>query len=93
MDIFQVVCIVYCIVDYNVSFNIFVWVYREINDDLFYQMDCYVVECESKFEVKKLVYVMMEVFRKIFYSMKSDGWIYSNSFFEEVFQELEFDDG
>ncbi|KAL0624776.1 PTB-containing, cubilin and LRP1-interacting protein, partial [Plecturocebus cupreus] len=93
MDTFQVARIAYCTADHNVSPNIFAWVYREINDDLSYQMDCHAVECESKLEAKKLAHAMMEAFRKTFHSMKSDGRIHSNSSSEEVSQELESDDG
>ncbi|XP_024419505.1 PTB-containing, cubilin and LRP1-interacting protein isoform X2 [Desmodus rotundus] len=93
MDTFQVARIAYCTADHNVSPNIFAWVYREINDDLSYQMDCHAVECESKLEAKKLAHAMMEAFRKTFHSMKSDGRIHRNSSSEEVSQELESDDG
>lgn len=93
MDTFQVARIAYCTADHNVSPNIFAWVYREINDDLSYQMDCHAVECESKLEAKKLAHAMMEAFKKTFHSMKSDGRIHRNSSSEEVSQELESDDG
>nr|XP_045003364.1 PTB-containing, cubilin and LRP1-interacting protein isoform X1 [Jaculus jaculus] len=76
MDTFQVARIAYCTADHNVSPNIFAWVYREINDDLSYQMDCHAVQCESKLEAKKLAHAMMEAFRKTFHSMKSDGRIH-----------------
>ncbi|OWK12775.1 PID1 [Cervus elaphus hippelaphus] len=84
MDTFQVARIAYCTADHNVSPNIFAWVYREINDDLSYQMDCHAVECESKLEAKKLAHAMMEAFRKTFHSMKSDGRIHRNSSSEEL---------
>ncbi|XP_022423595.1 PTB-containing, cubilin and LRP1-interacting protein isoform X1 [Delphinapterus leucas] len=93
MDTFQVARIAYCTADHNVSPDIFAWVYREINDDLSYQMDCHAVECESKLEAKKLAHAMMEAFKKTFHSMKSDGRIHRNSSSEEVSQELESDDG
>lgn len=93
MDTFQVARIAYCTADHNVSPNIFAWVYREINDDLSYQMDCHAVECESKLEAKKLAHAMMEAFKKTFHSMKSDGRIHRNSSSEEVSQGLESDDG
>ncbi|XP_055254610.1 PTB-containing, cubilin and LRP1-interacting protein [Moschus berezovskii] len=93
MDTFQVARIAYCTADHNVSPSIFAWVYREINDDLSYQMDCHAVECESKLEAKKLAHAMMEAFKKTFHSMKSDGRIHRNSSSEEVSQELESDDG
>ncbi|EPY82351.1 PTB-containing, cubilin and LRP1-interacting protein [Camelus ferus] len=93
MDTFQVARIAYCTADHNVSPNIFAWVYREINDDLSYQMDCHAVECESKLEAKKLAHAMMEAFKKTFHSMKSDGRIHRNSSSEEASQELESDDG
>ncbi|XP_063093255.1 PTB-containing, cubilin and LRP1-interacting protein isoform X2 [Cavia porcellus] len=93
MDTFQVARIAYCTADHNVSPNIFAWIYREINDDLSYQMDCHAVECESKLEAKKLAHAMMEAFRKTFHSMKSDGRIHRDSSSEEVSQELESDDG
>ncbi|KAI6063293.1 PTB-containing, cubilin and LRP1-interacting protein isoform X2 [Aix galericulata] len=84
MDTFQVARIAYCTADHNISPNIFAWVYREINDDLSYQMDCHAVECESKLEAKKLAHAMMEAFKKTFHSMKSDGRIHRNSSSEEV---------
>ncbi|KAI1235828.1 hypothetical protein IHE44_0001916 [Lamprotornis superbus] len=84
MDTFQVARIAYCTADHNVSPNIFAWVYREINDDLSYQMDCHAVECESKLEAKKLAHAMMEAFKKTFHSMKSDGRIHRNSSSEEM---------
>ncbi|KAK1336705.1 hypothetical protein QTO34_002740 [Cnephaeus nilssonii] len=84
MDTFQVARIAYCTADHNVSPNIFAWVYREINDDLSYQMDCHAVECESKLEAKKLAHAMMEAFKKTFHSMKSDGRIHRNSSSEEI---------
>ncbi|XP_015261789.1 PREDICTED: PTB-containing, cubilin and LRP1-interacting protein [Gekko japonicus] len=93
MDTFQVARIAYCTADHNVSPNIFAWVYREINDDLSYQMDCHAIECESKLEAKKLAHAMMEAFKKTFHSMKSDGRIHRNSSSEEMSQELESDDG
>ncbi|EDL75533.1 rCG62894 [Rattus norvegicus] len=93
MDTFQVARIAYCTADHNVSPNIFAWVYREINDDLSYQMDCHAVQCESKLEAKKLAHAMMEAFKKTFHSMKSDGRIHRSSSSEEASQELESDDG
>ncbi|XP_065267254.1 PTB-containing, cubilin and LRP1-interacting protein isoform X2 [Emys orbicularis] len=93
MDTFQVARIAYCTADHNVSPNIFAWVYREINDDLSYQMDCHAVECESKLEAKKLAHAMMEAFKKTFHSMKSDGRIHRNSSSEELSHEFESDDG
>lgn len=93
MDTFQVARIAYCTADHHVSPNIFAWIYREINDDLSYQMDCHAVECESKLEAKKLAHAMMEAFKKTFHSMKSDGRIHRNSSSEEMSQELESDDG
>ncbi|KAL4688794.1 hypothetical protein H8959_005046 [Pygathrix nigripes] len=48
MDTFQVARIAYCTADHNVSPNIFAWVYREINDDLSYQMDCHAVEVREQ---------------------------------------------
>ncbi|XP_042676690.1 PTB-containing, cubilin and LRP1-interacting protein isoform X2 [Centrocercus urophasianus] len=93
MDTFQVARIAYCTADHNISPNIFAWVYREINDDLSYQMDCHAVECESKLEAKKLAHAMMEAFKKTFHSMKSDGRIHRNSSSEEVSHGFESDDG
>lgn len=93
MDTFQVARIAYCTADHNISPNVFAWVYREINDDLSYQMDCHAVECESKLEAKKLAHAMMEAFKKTFHSMKSDGRIHRNSSSEEVSHEFESDDG
>lgn len=93
MDTFQVARIAYCTADHNVSPNIFAWVYREINDDLTYQMDCHAVECESKLEAKKLAHAMMVAFKKTFNSMKSDGRIHKDSSSEETSQGFESDDG
>ncbi|KAM9315893.1 PTB-containing, cubilin and LRP1-interacting protein [Gastrophryne carolinensis] len=93
MDTFQVARIAYCTADHNVSPNIFAWVYREINDDLTYQMDCHAVECESKIEAKKLAHAMMVAFKKTFNSMRSDGRIQKDNFSEETSQGFESDDG
>ncbi|CAH2246537.1 PTB-containing, cubilin and LRP1-interacting isoform X1 [Pelobates cultripes] len=93
MDTFQVARIAYCTADHNVSPNIFAWVYREINDDLSFQMDCHAVECESKLEAKKLAHAMMVAFKKTFHSMKSDGRIHKNNSSEDVSQGFESDDG
>ncbi|KAE8604753.1 hypothetical protein XENTR_v10014817 [Xenopus tropicalis] len=93
MDTFQVARIAYCTADHNVSPNIFAWVYREINDDLSFQMDCHAVECESKLEAKKLAHAMMVAFKKTFQSMRSDGRIHQDSSSEEVSQGFESDDG
>uniref|UniRef100_H2ZYE9 PTB-containing, cubilin and LRP1-interacting protein n=1 Tax=Latimeria chalumnae TaxID=7897 RepID=H2ZYE9_LATCH len=93
MDTFQVARIAYCTADHNVSPNIFAWIYREVNDDLSYQMDCHAVECESKLEAKKLAHAMMEAFKKTFNSLKSDGRIHRNSSSDELSQEFASDDG
>ncbi|MBN3294179.1 PCLI1 protein, partial [Polypterus senegalus] len=93
MDTYQVARIAYCTADHNVSPNIFAWIYREINDDLTYQMDCHAVECESKLEAKKLAHAMMEAFKKTFNSMKSDGRIHKSSSSDEFPQEYAADDG
>ncbi|KAM4742219.1 PTB-containing, cubilin and LRP1-interacting protein isoform 1-T1 [Anableps anableps] len=78
MDAYQVARIAYCTADHSVRPNIFAWIYREINDDLSFQMDCHAVECESKLEAKKLAHSMMEAFRKTFQSMSSDGRIHKS---------------
>lgn len=78
MDTYQVARIAYCTADHSVKPNIFAWIYREINDDLSFQMDCHAVECESKLEAKKLAHSMMEAFRKTFHSMRSDGRIHKS---------------
>ncbi|XP_056298985.1 PTB-containing, cubilin and LRP1-interacting protein isoform X2 [Pseudoliparis swirei] len=78
MDTYQVARIAYCTADHDVRPNVFAWIYREINDDLTFQMDCHAVECESKLEAKKLAHSMMEAFRKTFHSMRSDGRIHQS---------------
>lgn len=78
MDTYQVARIAYCTADHSVRPNVFAWIYREINDDLSYQIDCHAVECESKLEAKKLAHSMMEAFRKTFHSMRSDGRIHKS---------------
>ncbi|KAJ8397293.1 hypothetical protein AAFF_G00441270 [Aldrovandia affinis] len=78
MDTYQVARIAYCTADHHVSPNVFAWIYREINDDLTFQMDCHAVECESKLEAKRLAHSMMEAFRKTFHSMRSDGRIHKS---------------
>ncbi|XP_053315793.1 PTB-containing, cubilin and LRP1-interacting protein [Spea bombifrons] len=93
MDTFQVARIAYCTADHNVSPNIFAWVYREINDDLSFQLECHAVECESKIEAKKLAHAMMVAFKKTFHSMKSDGRIHKDSSSEDMSQGFESDDG
>ncbi|XP_060689977.1 PTB-containing, cubilin and LRP1-interacting protein [Hemiscyllium ocellatum] len=84
MDTFQVARIAYCTADHHVSTNIFAWLYREINDDLSYQIDCHAVECGSKLEAKKLAHTMMEAFKKTFSSMKHDGRIHTSSSSDQV---------
>ncbi|XP_015216721.1 PTB-containing, cubilin and LRP1-interacting protein [Lepisosteus oculatus] len=93
MDTYQVARIAYCTADHHVSPNIFAWIYREINDDLTFQMDCHAVECENKLEAKKLAHAMMEAFRKTFNSMKNDGRIHKSSSSDEFPQEFAADDG
>lgn len=93
MDTYQVARIAYCTADHNVSPNIFAWIYREINDDLTFQMDCHVVECESKLEAKRLAHSMMEAFRKTFHSMRSDGRIHKSSSSDEFADDSTPDDG
>ncbi|XP_007892150.1 PTB-containing, cubilin and LRP1-interacting protein [Callorhinchus milii] len=93
MDTFQVARIAYCTADHNISANIFAWIYREINDDLTYQMDCHAVECKSKLEAKKLAHAMMEAFKKTFNSMKSDGRIHNSSSDDEDQESATSDDG
>ncbi|KAM9733673.1 PTB-containing, cubilin and LRP1-interacting protein isoform 1-T1 [Menidia menidia] len=78
MDTYQVARIAYCTADHHIRPNVFAWIYREINDDLSFQMDCHAVECESKLEAKKLAHSMMEAFRKTFHSMRSDGRIHKS---------------
>ncbi|XP_041125959.1 PTB-containing, cubilin and LRP1-interacting protein-like [Polyodon spathula] len=92
MDTYQVARIAYCTADHNVSPTIFAWIYREINDDLTFQMDCHAVECESKLEAKKLAHAMMEAFKKTFNSMKSDGRIHKSSSSDEFPEESATDD-
>ncbi|XP_055735935.1 PTB-containing, cubilin and LRP1-interacting protein-like [Salvelinus fontinalis] len=83
MDTYQVARIAYCTADHCTSPNVFAWIYREINDDLTFQMDCHAVECESKLEAKKLAHSMMEAFRKTFHSMRSDGRIHKSGSSDE----------
>uniref|UniRef100_A0A6I8N3F9 Phosphotyrosine interaction domain containing 1 n=1 Tax=Ornithorhynchus anatinus TaxID=9258 RepID=A0A6I8N3F9_ORNAN len=92
-DTFQVARIAYCTADHKVSPNLFAWVYREMDDNLSYQMDCHAVECESKLEAKKLAHAMMEAFKKTFHGMKSDGRIHRDGSPEEAPRELEPGDG
>ncbi|XP_077397697.1 PTB-containing, cubilin and LRP1-interacting protein isoform X3 [Festucalex cinctus] len=80
---FQVARIAYCTADHSVRPNVFAWIYREINDDLTFQMDCHAVECESKLEAKKLAHSMMEAFRKTFHSMRCDGRIHKSGSSDE----------
>lgn len=83
MDTFQVARIAYCTADHEVSPNVFAWIYRQINDDLTFQMDCHAVECESKLVAKKLAHAMMEAFKKTFHSMRSDGRIHKSGSSDE----------
>ncbi|XP_035625602.1 PTB-containing, cubilin and LRP1-interacting protein-like [Oncorhynchus keta] len=83
MDTYQVARIAYCTADHCTSPNVFAWIYREINDDLTFQMDCHAVECESKLEAKKLAHSMMDAFRKTFHSMRSDGRIHKSGSSDE----------
>lgn len=78
MDTYQVARIAFCTADHSIKPNIFAWIYREINDDLSFHMDCHAVECESKLEAKKLAHSMMEAFHKTFHSMRSDGCIHKS---------------
>lgn len=94
MDTFQVARIAYCTADHDISPNVFAWIYRQINDDLTFQMDCHAVECESKLEAKKLAHSMMEAFKKTFHSMRSDGRIHKSGSSDEFPEELSTpDDG
>ncbi|XP_056334072.1 PTB-containing, cubilin and LRP1-interacting protein [Danio aesculapii] len=94
MDTFQVARIAYCTADHNISPNVFAWIYRQINDDLTFQMDCHAVECESKLEAKKLAHSMMEAFKKTFHSMRSDGRIHKSGSSDEFPEEASTpDDG
>ncbi|XP_055030042.1 PTB-containing, cubilin and LRP1-interacting protein isoform X2 [Misgurnus anguillicaudatus] len=87
MDTFQVARIAYCTADHNINPNVFAWIYRQINDDLTFQMDCHAVECESKLEAKKLAHSMMEAFKKTFHSMRSDGRIHKSGSSDEFPEE------
>lgn len=87
MDTYQVARIAYCTADHGASPNVFAWIYREINDDLSFQMDCHAVECESKLEAKKLAHSMMEAFRKTFRSMRSDGRIHKSGSSDDFAEE------
>ncbi|XP_036410447.1 PTB-containing, cubilin and LRP1-interacting protein-like [Megalops cyprinoides] len=93
MDTYQVARIAYCTADHRASPNVFAWIYREINDDLTFQMDCHAVECESKLEAKRLAHSMMEAFRKTFQSMRSDGRIHKSCSSDEFPQDSTPDDG
>ncbi|XP_067245742.1 PTB-containing, cubilin and LRP1-interacting protein isoform X2 [Chanodichthys erythropterus] len=94
MDTFQVARIAYCTADHDISPNVFAWIYRQINDDLTFQMNCHAVECESKLEAKKLAHSMMEAFKKTFHSMRSDGRIHKSGSSDEFPEELSTpDDG
>ncbi|KAI1893820.1 hypothetical protein AGOR_G00127610 [Albula goreensis] len=93
MDTYQVARIAYCTADHNVSPNVFAWIYREINDDLTFQMDCHAVECENKLEAKRLAHSMMEAFRKTFQSMRSDGRIHKSCSSDEFPEDSTPDDG
>lgn len=94
MDTFQVARIAYCTADHDTSPNVFAWIYRQINDDLTFQMDCHAVECENKLEAKKLAHSMMEAFKKTFHSMRSDGRIHKSGSSDEFPEELSTpDDG
>ncbi|XDV29716.1 hypothetical protein PO909_032763 [Leuciscus waleckii] len=91
---FQVARIAYCTADHDTSPNVFAWIYRQINDDLTFQMDCHAVECENKLEAKKLAHSMMEAFKKTFHSMRSDGRIHKSGSSDEFPEELSTpDDG
>ncbi|XP_059930340.1 PTB-containing, cubilin and LRP1-interacting protein [Gadus macrocephalus] len=99
MDTYQVARIAYCTADHGVRPNVFAWIYREISDDLSFQMHCHAVECQSKLEAKKLAHSMMEAFRKTFHSMRSDGRIHksgsSDDFAEDssIAEDITPDDG
>ncbi|XP_030622576.1 PTB-containing, cubilin and LRP1-interacting protein [Chanos chanos] len=93
MDTYQVARIAYCTADHEVSPNVFAWIYRQINDDLTFQMDCHAVECESKLEAKKLAHSMMEAFKKTFHSMRSDGRIHKSGSSDEFPEDSTPDDG
>ncbi|XP_003977054.1 PTB-containing, cubilin and LRP1-interacting protein [Takifugu rubripes] len=84
MDTYQVARIAFCTADHSIKPNIFAWIYREINDDLSFQMDCHAVECENKLEAKKLAHSMMEAFHKTFHSMRSDGRIHKSDSADDV---------
>ncbi|XP_076138354.1 PTB-containing, cubilin and LRP1-interacting protein [Alosa pseudoharengus] len=78
MDTYQVARIAYCTADHQSNPHVFAWIYRQINDDLTFQMDCHAVECQSKLEAKMLAHSMMEAFRKTFRSMNSDGRLHKS---------------
>ncbi|KAI1882671.1 hypothetical protein AGOR_G00237290 [Albula goreensis] len=73
VDTYQVARIAYCTADHGVSPAVFAWIYRQIEDDLSFQMHCHAVECQNKMEAKRLAHAMMEAFRKTFNSMSSSG--------------------
>ncbi|XP_061099558.1 PTB-containing, cubilin and LRP1-interacting protein-like isoform X2 [Conger conger] len=71
----QVSRIAYCTADHGVSPAVFAWIYRRIDDDLTFRMDCHAVECASKVEAKRLAHAMMEAFRQTLQRMHSEGRI------------------
>ncbi|XP_060779542.1 PTB-containing, cubilin and LRP1-interacting protein [Neoarius graeffei] len=78
VESFQVARIAYCTADHEVSPKVFAFIYRQINEDLTFQMDCHAVECESKRAAKMLAHAMMDAFTKTFHSMRTDGRIHQS---------------
>ncbi|MCJ8733453.1 hypothetical protein PDJAM_G00223730 [Pangasius djambal] len=78
VETFQVARIAYCTADHEVSPKVFAFIYRQINEDLTFQMDCHAVECESKRAAKMLAHAMMDAFTKTFHSMRTDGRIHQS---------------
>ncbi|XP_028818405.1 PTB-containing, cubilin and LRP1-interacting protein isoform X2 [Denticeps clupeoides] len=93
VDSYQVARIAYCTADHEVSPSVFAWIYRQINDDLSFQMDCHAVECQSKLEAKMLAHSMMEAFRKTFHSMRTDGRIHKSGSADDDPEDSTPDDG
>ncbi|XP_062861081.1 PTB-containing, cubilin and LRP1-interacting protein [Trichomycterus rosablanca] len=78
METFQVSRIAYCTADHEVSTKVFAFIYRQINEDLTFQMDCHVLECEDKRSAKMLAHAMMDAFNRTFQSMRTDWRIHQS---------------
>lgn len=78
VETFQVARIAYCTADHEVSPKVFAFIYRQINEDLTFQMDCHVFECENKPAAKMLAHAMMDAFNRAFHSMRSEGRIHQS---------------